>query len=401
MQRLEDETEHKGPNHSSDSGSPLKWQDESNLRTGLTYQHHKLDVPISLMNYHLDDLEIPLIEGVDAFDIPPREIADEYFNTYLTYVHPLFSVIRRTAFTAQVRQFYSRPSKPPKKWLAILNMIFAIGCRYSRLIDPSREGSDQDDLLFLTRARRLSLHEKVLFDHTDLQQIQLELLVAIYMLCLGQVNRYVLMIKAKRHRHANPTQSIQILKHGSPLRALPRRQPPSNRRQNPRHIQRSPLSPLVVHLLHGTPPNLNARTSLLHRRKSLRRTGPNAPRRRDLRPTRNTSSPSKPHLPRVTTPTNTLRIPQRAQESPALDSNLHAMPLPLLLLPRRPSPHLASRPEQSIQHRRCPRGGQSNRIQTANLQSPHGQMACQSTPKLHLHRPRIRTLASQPRQVRR
>lgn len=191
MQRLEDETEHKDRTQSSESLSPEKWQDESHIRTGLTHRHHKLDVPISLMNYHLDDLDIPLIEDVDAFAIPPREVADEYFNTYMTYVHPSFSAIRRIAFTAQYRQFYSRPSKPPKKWLAILNMIFAIGCRYGKLIDSSRKDTHQDDLLFLTRARMLSLHEKVLFEHTDLQQIQLELLVAIYLLCLGQVNRYV------------------------------------------------------------------------------------------------------------------------------------------------------------------------------------------------------------------
>lgn len=191
MQRLEDEREHKDRNPSSESASPMKSQDEYHLRTGLTHRHHKLDVPISLMNYHLDDLDIPLIEDVDAFDIPLREVADEYFNTYITYVHPLFSAIRRTAFTAQYRQFYSRLSKPPRKWLAILNMIFAIGCRYCKLIDPSREDTHQDDLLFLTRARMLSLHEKVLFEHTDLQQIQLEHLVAIYLLCLGQVNRYV------------------------------------------------------------------------------------------------------------------------------------------------------------------------------------------------------------------
>lgn len=193
MQRLEDETEHKDRNQLSESGSPIKWQDEPHIRTGLAHRHHKLDVPISLMNYHLDDLDIPLIEDADAFDIPPREVADEYFNTYMTYVHPSFSVIRRTAFTAQYRQIYSRPSKPPKKWLAILNMIFAIGCRYCKLIGRSRDGAHQDDLLFLTRARILSLHEKVLFEHTDLQQIQLELLVAIYLLCLGQINRCVLV----------------------------------------------------------------------------------------------------------------------------------------------------------------------------------------------------------------
>jgi hypothetical protein len=43
----------------------------------------------------------------------------------------------------------------------------------------------------LTRARKLGLHPHGLFEHSDLQQIQLELLVAVYFLCLGQLNRYV------------------------------------------------------------------------------------------------------------------------------------------------------------------------------------------------------------------
>lgn len=67
-------------------------------------------------------------------------------------------------------------------------MIFAIGCRYSRLInDP--QSTSEEDLIYLTRARHLGLQGSVLFEPTDLQQIQLELLIAIYMLCLGQVNR--------------------------------------------------------------------------------------------------------------------------------------------------------------------------------------------------------------------
>lgn len=196
MQRLEDETEHKDRNQSVSSGSTAKWQDESHQGTGLVHRHHKLDVPISLMNYHLDDLDIPLIEDTDAFAIPPREVADEYFNAYMTYVHPLFCAIRKPAFTVQYRQFFNRPVKPPRKWLAILNMIFAIGCRYCRLINSSSEGSHEDDLLFLTRARLLGLNEKVLFEHTDLQQIQLEFLVAVYLLCMGQVNRYVSYLQA-------------------------------------------------------------------------------------------------------------------------------------------------------------------------------------------------------------
>ena len=75
-------------------------------------------------------------------------------------------------------------AKPPIKWLGILNLVFAIGCRFCRL-----NGSiEDDDLVYLTRARKLSLNDTVLFDHPDLQQIQVEGLVAFYLLTMGQIN---------------------------------------------------------------------------------------------------------------------------------------------------------------------------------------------------------------------
>lgn len=141
----------------------------------------------SMMDYHLDNLDIPLIEPCNPFAVPSRELADRYIHAFLTYVHPTFGAIRLTTFISQYQMFFENASSPPVKWLAILNMIFAIGCRYTRLVDGP--DSSDDDLIFLTRARHLGLHSKVLFEHTDLQQIQLELLVAIYLLCLGQVNR--------------------------------------------------------------------------------------------------------------------------------------------------------------------------------------------------------------------
>ncbi|KAJ5180868.1 hypothetical protein N7492_004078 [Penicillium capsulatum] len=147
------------------------------------------DISLADMNYHLDDLPIPAVENTDSFGLPPRELADKYFNVYMTFVHPTFGVVRKTMFTAQYLKFFTQPeSQPHRKWLAILNIIFAIGCRYCRLIEPGNT-TQQEDLVFLTRARHLGLNEGVLFDHTDLQQVQLEFLFAVYLLCLGQVNR--------------------------------------------------------------------------------------------------------------------------------------------------------------------------------------------------------------------
>ncbi|KAI3147192.1 transcriptional regulator family: Fungal Specific TF [Penicillium roqueforti] len=165
-------------------------QTQSDRDPAFMQQQQSLErqIPTSTMDYHLDNLDIPMIEPCDPLALPPSALADRYFDAYLTNVHPTFSAVRKMTFISQYQKFFNNESTPHRKWLAILNMIFAIGCRYSRLInDP--QSTSEEDLIYLTRARHLGLQGSVLFEPTDLQQIQLELLIAIYMLCLGQVNR--------------------------------------------------------------------------------------------------------------------------------------------------------------------------------------------------------------------
>ncbi|OQD83182.1 hypothetical protein PENANT_c018G07797 [Penicillium antarcticum] len=147
-------------------------------------------LPTSMMDYHLDNMEIPFLEHCDPYALPPRELADRYFDAYLTYVHPTFGVIRKSNFLSQYQKFFENMSTTPRprKWQAILNMIFAIGSRHCRLMENIHSMSEED-LVFLSRARLLGFDSGVLFEHSDLQQIQLEALMSIYLLCLGQVNR--------------------------------------------------------------------------------------------------------------------------------------------------------------------------------------------------------------------
>lgn len=175
------------------------------------------DVAIHIMNYHLDDLDVPSLNESDFYDdpdiytIPPRAVADEYFNIYLTYIHPFFPAIRRTTFVSQYCQIYERPANPPRKWLGILNMIFAIGCYYSRL---GKTDTRENDAVYLARARKLVLDENSLFNHADLQQNQVELLMSLYLLSLGQVNRYVPLYMDKHNTtsHTNEQSNSKRIK---------------------------------------------------------------------------------------------------------------------------------------------------------------------------------------------
>ncbi|EXJ85613.1 hypothetical protein A1O1_05979 [Capronia coronata CBS 617.96] len=141
-------------------------------------------------NYHLDDFPIFTFEAVDPYEMPTPDIAHHLFNSYMARVHPSFPVVGRLNLTGQFRRFVSGTvQNPPEKWLAILNMIFAIGAKYSHLINADWKGDERDHLIYFTRARLLNINSETLFQHPDLQQIQIIGLMSFYLLCTSQINR--------------------------------------------------------------------------------------------------------------------------------------------------------------------------------------------------------------------
>ncbi|KAJ5259451.1 hypothetical protein N7478_012432 [Penicillium angulare] len=143
-------------------------------------------------NYYLDDLEIPGKEGkhqVDANAVPSRETATKLLNAYLTSVHPSFPIIGISTFVSQFQVFFNQPTlRPGSKWLAILNLIFAIAAKYGQLTNTDWKEGDDDHELYFARARMLSLEDQLLH-HPDLQQLQVEGLACFYMISSGHINR--------------------------------------------------------------------------------------------------------------------------------------------------------------------------------------------------------------------
>ena len=145
------------------------------------------------LNYHLDHLALSNRNAINPFLLPKKELADSLFQLYMENVHEFLPIIRKELFVAQYHQCYLREGEfPGRKWLAVLNMTLAIACAFSRLSD--REISPEaDENVFCARARSLSISENVLYDHTDLQQVQAEALMALLFLIQSQINRYVVL----------------------------------------------------------------------------------------------------------------------------------------------------------------------------------------------------------------
>ena len=146
------------------------------------------NIPVHQASYHLDDFAMPSLDTLDAYELPTPDTANHLFETYIARVHPTFPIIGKMTFTTQFRRFVAG-EMPGGKWLAILNLIFAISARYSHVVRAEWRGDERDHLLYFSRARLLSLNGDTIFQHADLQQIQVTALMALYLLCTNQINR--------------------------------------------------------------------------------------------------------------------------------------------------------------------------------------------------------------------
>ncbi|RAL14425.1 uncharacterized protein BO97DRAFT_387047 [Aspergillus homomorphus CBS 101889] len=162
--------------------SKLSYPTESPLRAA------SADVDVNSLSYHLDHLSFLELAPGDPQILPPRARSDQLIGIYFQNVDPSFPLLNKTLFLSQYRYVFSKSETPRKKWLTILNLIYAIGAKYVQLCE--RVWTDAvDDRTFLARALALNADQSLLGEHADLQQVQIWVLYAIYHLASAQINR--------------------------------------------------------------------------------------------------------------------------------------------------------------------------------------------------------------------
>ncbi|KAK7177536.1 hypothetical protein PSPO01_16415 [Paraphaeosphaeria sporulosa] len=149
---------------------------------------------VSAVTFYLDSKSIDLEFHVDPYEIPRADVAEQLLNIYMEKVHDCFPILPRKLFQDQCRRYFEvlRHGSTPKlssKWQAILNLVFAIGAKYSHLIKADGQGDERDHLLYQARASALAWNKTTLDQHPDLPQIQVAGLLAFYHLSVGQVSR--------------------------------------------------------------------------------------------------------------------------------------------------------------------------------------------------------------------
>lgn len=168
---------------------------ESHSRRNIQDMPFDTDGGISDSTYHCDDQALIMRDLIASKELPPRETVESLLQTYLDTVHPVFPVIGKVTFVNQVQTFLDNDQLTPgNNWLAILNLIFALAANYSHLVQADWRGDERDHLVYFNRARLLGMDGDAIFEHPDLQRIQVGGLMAFYLLSINQVNRFVLRL---------------------------------------------------------------------------------------------------------------------------------------------------------------------------------------------------------------
>ncbi|KAE8156873.1 fungal-specific transcription factor domain-containing protein [Aspergillus tamarii] len=145
---------------------------------------------LSKVSYFLDDQEITIDDDIGVHIRPSPDIAERLTHLYFHTVHPSFPIISRVSFTQQLESYYTKPYlRPTKKWLAILNLVFAAAAKFAHLVPQHLVQAMEAPMVYFSRAQRLNFTGSQLIDHPDLQQVQVEGLIAFLCMAFGHINR--------------------------------------------------------------------------------------------------------------------------------------------------------------------------------------------------------------------
>ncbi|KAF3047189.1 hypothetical protein E8E12_011590 [Didymella heteroderae] len=152
------------------------------------------DVAISTSTFYLDGDGVEVDYTVDPYAIPTIEVAQRLLERYMNTVQDTFPVLPKKAFSSQVRHFITSvaqgvPMRVPEKWLAILNLVFAIAARFSHLTGVDLHSDSQSHVVYQSRGHILSMYEPSLIHQPDLMRLQITALYAFYLTTVGNVNR--------------------------------------------------------------------------------------------------------------------------------------------------------------------------------------------------------------------
>jgi hypothetical protein len=131
---------------------------------------------------------------INVFELPQQKTAERLVWCYMARVQDSFPILARKSFrdqfqTCLVALHSGSAHQLNKTWQTILNLVFAIGARYSYLAGLNWGAEEHDHLIYRARARSLGMVKSSVTDRPNLHQVQMLGLFAFYWLSVGHVNQ--------------------------------------------------------------------------------------------------------------------------------------------------------------------------------------------------------------------
>jgi len=129
-------------------------------------------------------------QDVNPREWPPHNVAKALTDAYFEHVHIAFPVMSKHNFYTKFRSFpKNQPSSEDHCWLALINLVFAIGAKYAHLVQSDIRGDDRDHLVYYARARALGIDERTLNQDPELMHTTCLGVLGLYLLATDQLNR--------------------------------------------------------------------------------------------------------------------------------------------------------------------------------------------------------------------
>jgi len=112
--------------------------------------------PLSDYYFYLDKESLHEFEDVEPHAVPPAETAQKLFEAFQLAVHYPFQILD-DEFKDQLHSYYrilqaGGTVNLDARWNAVLNLVFAIGARFSHLVGADWQAADHDHLVYMSRA---------------------------------------------------------------------------------------------------------------------------------------------------------------------------------------------------------------------------------------------------------
>jgi hypothetical protein len=137
---------------------PRDNEEAPSKRSDTPYERQKQSAgagPLSDYYFYLDNTDINIdIDDPDV--VPPVEIAKKLFESYQVAVHNPFRILN-SSFEEELQTYYRVSQRGGTmnvcvKWKAVLNLVFAIGARFSYLVGGGWRADGRDHHVYMSRA---------------------------------------------------------------------------------------------------------------------------------------------------------------------------------------------------------------------------------------------------------